>query len=158
MKVAALTVEQFRALYDKTLNTGWKFNPIAMPDGSYCVTEQEINECNNQDLDWIKSLPLVDYTTSIPDTTPPTEMGVGVYIHPKYNVLGFWDAKQFKLGGFIVPLVDYGDGLAVDLAYLLWEGFRLEQDKPIHETTFREFSKLWYELKTKAENNDLVQL
>lgn len=157
-KIALLTIEQYRSLYEQEFSQGMTFNPAALPDGSYFISEEEVNAYSGTEFAWIKSLPLIDYTTEIPDTTPPTPMGVGVVIDSGYSDLGFWTAKQFKLGGFVVPLTDYNGGLAVDLAYLLWEGFRLEQDKPIHETTFREFSNLWYSLKTKAENNDVVQL
>lgn len=157
-KVALITIEQFRELYLYELPDGTLLAPRADVSGDFFISEEEINQAKSI-FTWLEDLTLVEISSlTKPDTTPPSPMGVGIVIDEKYNVFGFWDAKEFKLGGFIVPLIDYNGGLAVDLAYLIWDEFRAEQDKPINKTVNEEFSKLWYELKGKAENNDLVPL
>ncbi len=157
-RIALLTIEQFRQLYLYELPDGTLLGPRADVSGDFFISEEEINQAKSI-FTWLEDLPLIEISTlTKPDTTPPTPMGVGVVIDSKYDVFGFWDAKQFKLGGFVVPLTDYNGGLAVDLAYILWQAFRDEQDKPIHETVKNELPKVWEDLKTKAMNNELVQL
>lgn len=157
--VALLSHKQHRLLIDRYYSGSSKFNPVLHQSGFIVLTEHEINANENEECNWVADLPLISLESLVRyETTPPDPLPYGVVIPNDYNKLGFWQTKLFKLNGFEVPLTDYNGGLAVNLAYLLWEGFREEQDNPINEVVKDEFSTLWYELKTKAENNDLVQL
>lgn len=156
--IAELTIEQYRLIVGQTIEGDWTFNPITMPSGRFFVSEEEINAYNGQEFAWLKDLPLTEYDSQVPDTTPPTEMGVGVVIPSDYPILKLFPDLEFRLNGFVVPIVQYGQGYAVDLAYLLWEGFRNEQDYGYNQIVFNTFKTLWYELKTKVENNEIVNL
>lgn len=156
--IAELTIQQYRQIVGQPITSDWTFNPITMPSGRFFVSEEEINAYNGQEFAWLKDLTLTEYDSQVPDTTQPTEMGVGVVIPSDYPVLKLFPDLEFRLNGFVVPIVQYGQGYAVDLAYLLWEAFRKEQDYGYNKVVFDVFSTLWGELKTKAENNDIVQL
>jgi len=155
--IAEINIEQYRELVGKEITSGWTFNPITMPSGRFFVSEEEINAYQGQEFTWLNDLPLIDFDSTIPDVTPPTEMGVGVVIPSDYPVLKLFPDLQFSLNGFVVPIVPYGDDYAVDLAYLMWEGFRKEQDYGYNQAVFNTFKTLWYELAAKVQANDLIE-
>lgn len=159
MKIAQLTVEQYRSLFGQTVTGDKKFSLAVSPDGLLCVGEDDINNCTNPSFQWVKSLPLQDYTTSIPSVTPPAMTGVGVVLPPGYDTLGLFPNNQFNLNGFIVEFVELSDGqLAVDLGYLGWMEFRQEQDNGINATIKEQFSALWYTVLAKYQAGDTIQL
>lgn len=157
-KVAEISAEQYRKLYGQEVQADWLFHPTAMPDGRYFISEEEINAYSGQTFAFIKDLDIIDFDESIPDTTPPTETGYGVVIPADYVNSGLFPNNEFRLNGFVIPLVSYNGGLAVDLAYLDWSAFRIEQDKKINETVKLTFSTLWYALLTEYQSNNVVQL
>lgn len=157
-KIAPLTIEQYRSLYNQNYNTDSTFNPTASPDGSYFISEQEINAYTGTEFAWIKDLILIDYTTDLPDTTPPTMTGYGILIPTEAVTLNLFPNNKFNLGGYEINLTSTSQGLAVDLGYLNWQGFRDEQDKPYNITINASFSALWYELLSRYNNNEIITL
>lgn len=157
-KIALLTIEQYRSLYNKEFTPDNYFNPASTPEGQFFISEQEINAYNGTEFAWIKDLPLIDYSTSMPDTTPPSMTGYGILIPTEAESLNLFPNNQFHLGGYVIQLTSTSQGLAVDLGYLNWQGFRDEQDKPINATIKASFSALWYELLTRYQNNEIIQL
>lgn len=158
MRIAPLTIEQYRTLYKKYYDANSTFNPSSTPDGSYFISEEEINAYNGQEYAWIKDLPLIDYSEDMPDTTVPTMTGYGILIPTEAEALDLFPNNHFKLGGYEITLTSTSQGLAVDLAYLGWQGFRDEQDKPYNATIKASFSALWYELLRRYTNNEIIQL
>ena len=158
MKIAPLTIEQYRLLYRKEYNNGAFFNPTASPEGLYFISEEEINAYNGTEYAWIKDLPLIDYSETMPDTTPPQMTGYGILIPTEAETLNLFPDNKFKLGGYEITLTSTSQGLAVDLAYLGWQGFRDEQDKPYNATIKASFSALWYELLSRYNNNEIITL
>lgn len=156
--IAYLTVEQYKQLQGKEFTQGNTFNPSSLPDGQYFISEQEINAYNGTEFAWIKDLPLVEFTTDLPDLTPPTMTGYGILIPTEAETLNLFPDNKFNLGGFEIELTQTSQGLAVDLAYLGWQGFRDEQDKPINATIKASFSGLWYTLLEKYNNQDIIQI
>ena len=157
-KVAELTIEQYRKLVGQKVNDDVYFNPTVMPSGRFFISEYEINTYSGDEFAFIKDLPLIDFDSSVPDTTPPTETGFGIVIPQKYIDAGLFPDPTFDLNGYSIPLVSYNGGLAVDLAYLGWLGFRAEQDYKYNERLNKSFSQLWYELLGKYQNNEIIQL
>lgn len=158
MRIAPLTIEQYRTLYKKYYDANSTFNPTASPDGSYFISEQEINAYEGQEYAWIKDLPLIDFSEDMPDTTVPTMTGFGILIPTEAETLDLFPNNHFKLGGYEITLTETAQGLAVDLAYLGWQGFRDEQDKPYNATIKASFSALWYELLRRYTNNEIIPL
>lgn len=156
--IAEINIEQYRQLVGQEITDGWTFNPITMPSGRFFVSEEEIDAYQGQQFSWLKDLPLIDFDSTIPDTTPPEPMGMGVVIPSDYPVLKLFPDLEFRLNGFVVPIVEYNGGYAVDLAYLMWEAFRKDQDYGYNKIVFDTFKTLWYELAAKVQNNDIVQL
>jgi hypothetical protein len=157
-QIAPLTIEQYRELYQKQYDDSSYFNPTAAPDGSYFISEEEINAYNGQEYAWIKDLILIDYTTDLPDTTPPQMTGYGILIPTEAETLDLFPNNHFNLGGYEINLTTTSQGLAVDLGYLNWQGFRDEQDKPHNATIKASFSALWYELLSRYNNNEIITL
>ena len=157
-KIALLTIEQYRSLYGKQFSEDMTFNPSALPEGQFFISEEEINAYQGEQFAWIKDLPLIDYSTSMPDTTPPQMTGYGILIPTEAEALNLFPNNQFHLGGYVIELTNTTQGLAVDLAYLGWQGFRDEQDKPINATIKASFSALWYELLSRYQNNEIIPL
>jgi hypothetical protein len=158
MRIAPLTIEQYRSLYRQAYDEASFFNPASAPDGSYFISEEEINGYNGDQFAWIKDLPLIDYTTELPDLTPPAMTGYGILIPTEATALNLFPNNHFNLGGYEINLTQTSQGLAVDLGYLNWQGFRDEQDKPFNATIKASFSALWYELLTRYNNNEIIQL
>ena len=158
MKIAEITIEQYRKLKGNWVNQDVRFEPTTMPSGRFFISEFEVENCHDAEFAWVKDLPLIDFDNTVPDTTPPTEMGVGVTIPDDYPVTKLFPNLKFELNGYVIPIVSYGNGYAVDLAYLMWDGFRKEQDYGYNQIVFNTFKTLWYELKAKVDNQDFVQL
>jgi hypothetical protein len=157
-RIAPLTIEQYRSLYNQNYDSVSKFNPTSAPDGSYFISEEEINAYQGTEFDWIHDLPLIDFTTDLPDVTPPTLTGYGILIPTEAETLNLFPDNHFNLGGYEINLTSTSQGLAVDLGYLNWQGFRDEQDKPFNATIKASFSALWYELLTRYNNDEIIQL
>jgi len=158
MKIAPLTIEQYRQLFGQTVTGDKKFALAVSPDGQLCIGEDDIDNCTNTEFQWVKDLTLIDYTTDLPDITPPTMTGYGILIPTEAETLNLFPNNHFNLGGYEINLTQTSQGLAVDLGYLNWQGFRDEQDKPFNATIKASFSALWYELLTRYNNNEIIQL
>ncbi|HEY1044943.1 MAG TPA: hypothetical protein VGF79_00795 [Bacteroidia bacterium] len=155
-KIAYLTIEQYRSLQGQYFTQDNLFNPSATADGSYFISEQEINAYEGQEFAWLKDLPLVDISNELPDTTVPVMTGSGVLIPVEAEILELFPNNTFNLGGFKIELIQSAQGLAVDLAYLNWQGFRDEQDKPQNATIKASFTALWYELLARYQRGEII--
>lgn len=143
MKIAPLNIVQYRSLQGQTFNSDSFFNPTATADGTYFISEEEINQYEGSEFAWIKDLPLIDYSTDIPDTTPPQMSGYGLLIPAEAITLNLFPDNKFEMGGFTIDFTQTSQGLAIDLAYFDWSAFRIEQLKPINLTTKKTFTTLW---------------
>jgi hypothetical protein len=158
MKIAQLTIEQYRQLFGQSVNGIRTFSVAVTPDALLCIPEDDVNDCTNPNFPWVSGLTIQDYSIIIPSTTPPTMTGTGVLLPIEVEVLELFPNNQFNLNGYVVTLTDTPSGLAVDVAYLLWEGFRQEQDNGINITINETFNNLWYILLDKYQNGDTIPL
>jgi hypothetical protein len=71
MLVGLLTIEQKDSLIGHHYQEDSYFNPVQQLGGDWIISTEEINNCDNPDFDWVKQLPLVEWTGPIPlsDTT-----------------------------------------------------------------------------------------
>lgn len=155
-KIASLTVEQYRSLYMQKYDATSYFNPSAAPNGVYFISEQEIDAYQGTEFAWIKTLPLIDYSTLLPNTTPPTMSGVGVIIPAEY--LGIFPNNQFKLNGFVVNLTPYDTDQAVDTAYVQWQNFMDELDREYNYDWKQSLMFIWDYVAAQIANGNVVQL
>jgi hypothetical protein len=158
MKIAQLTIEQYRQLFGQSVDGTRNFSVAVTPDALLCIPEDDVTGCTNSNFTWVSGLTIQDYSIIIPSTTPPTMTGTGVLLPTEVEVLDLFPNNQFNLNGYIVTLTDTPSGLAVDVAYLLWEGFRQEQDNGINITVKETFYNLWYLLLAKYQNGDTIPL
>jgi hypothetical protein len=88
------------------------------------------------------------------DLTPPTPTGYGVEIPEKF--LWAFPENKFVLEGtgFEIPIKNN----MVDVAYLQWDAFLDEINKPEHRTIYRMLEGLWIELEVKAKNKEIVEI
>jgi hypothetical protein len=158
MKIAQLTIEQYRQLFGQSVNGTRNFSVSVTPDALLCIPEDDVTGCTNSNFTWVSGLTIQDYSITIPSTTPPTMTGTGVLLPTEVEVLELFPNNQFNLNGYVVELTDTPSGLAVDVAYLLWEEFRQEQDNGINVTINETFYSLWYLLLDKYQNGDTIPL
>lgn len=158
MKIAPLTIQQYRSLQGQSFTSDSFFNPTAMADGTYFISEEEINAYKGAEFAWIKYLTLIDYSTDIPDTTPPQMTGYGVLIPQEVDTIKLFPNNQFNLNGFVINFTSTSQGLAVDLAYLGWQEFRDEQLNPINEAIKVTFTDIWDSVVQRYLNNEIIQL
>ena len=159
MKIAKLNIEQYRKLIGQDLGDGTLFNPVINKDGYVILTEHEISQTTNTDFIWVQDLPLIEiYDIPSTNTTPPSMTGYGILIPTEAVSLNLFPDNKFNLNGFIIELTSTSQGLAVDLGYLGWQEFRDEQDNEINSTIKASFSALWYELLTRYNNGEIIQL
>jgi hypothetical protein len=158
MKIAQLTIEQYRQLFGQSVDGTRNFSVAVTPDALLCIPEDDVTGCTNSNFTWVSGLTIQDYSITIPSTTPPTMTGTGVLLPTEVEVLELFPNNQFNLNGYVVNLTDTPSGLAVDVAYLLWEEFRQEQDNGINVTINETFYNLWYLLLTKYQNGDTIPL
>lgn len=159
-KIALLTPQQFRLLNNFEYAPYKYFGPSVAPDGSHFISEEEINDYEGEEFAWIKDLPLIEYSTELPDTTVPEMTGYGVHVpdecfKPEINL---FPNNQFELNGFVMTFTPYSGGMAVDLAYFQWEAFRQEQLKPMASPTKVTFTTLWDTLYQKYLNQEIIAL
>lgn len=155
-KIALLTIYQFRALYNQIYDERSYFNPASTPNGSYFISEDEILIYQGTEFDWIKDLPLIDYSTSMPDTTPPTLSPYAVEIPIEYQWVFVND--NITIGGFYVPLDIYNQIKVVNLAYFNWTAFRNELDIGIYADLKSALMPLWDYVALQVTNGNLITL
>jgi len=86
--------------------------------------------------------------------TPPTPTGYGVEIPEKF-LWAFPENKFILEGtGFEIPIKNN----LVDVAYLEWDAFLDEINKPEHRTIYRMLEGLWLMLEEKVKNNEIVEI
>ncbi len=132
------------------------FNPSSLPNGSYFISEDEINAYQGTEFAWIKGLPLIDFTTEMPNTTPPDLMPYAVAIPEVYQ----WAFPEdlFILSGFEIPLDTLGSTKVVNLAYFNWVEFRAELDSGKYTDLKRALMPLWDYVALQVTNNNIVVL
>jgi hypothetical protein len=59
--VAILTEEQKIQLDGREFRPYSYFNPIQDSIGNWIISLEEINECTDPELEWVKSLPLIEF-------------------------------------------------------------------------------------------------
>lgn len=68
IQVGLLTIEQKDELVGQWYDSDSYFNPIQDANDNWIISTEEIDQCINPDLLWVKDLPLIEY---IPKPTPP---------------------------------------------------------------------------------------
>jgi len=68
IQVGLLTIEQKDELVGQWYAPDSYFNPIQDANDNWIISTEEIDQCINPDLLWVKDLPLIEY---IPKPTPP---------------------------------------------------------------------------------------
>jgi hypothetical protein len=66
MLVGLLTIEQKDSLIGHHYEEASYFNPIQEIGGDWIISTQEIDNCSNPDFQWVKELPLVEFTGWMP--------------------------------------------------------------------------------------------
>ena len=66
MLVGLLTIEQKDSLIGHHYQEDSYFNPVQQLGGDWIISTEEIDNCDNPDFDWVKQLPLVEWTGPIP--------------------------------------------------------------------------------------------
>jgi len=61
IQVAILTEEQKNQLVGQQYAPDSYFNPIQDINDDWVISTEEINNCTNEEFQWIKTLPLIDY-------------------------------------------------------------------------------------------------
>lgn len=156
MKIAPLTIYQFRALYSQNFAPDSSFNPTALPNGTYFISEEEIIQYQGVEFDWVKDLPLIDYTTDMPNTTPPELSIYAVEIPLEFRWV-FVDSK-ITIGGFYIPLNDYQNTKIVNLAYFEWVEFRKELDSGIYADLKSALMPLWDYMALQVQSGNVITL
>jgi hypothetical protein len=68
IQVGLLTIEQKDELVGQWYAPDSYFNPVQDANDNWIISTEEIDQCINPDLLWVKDLPLIEY---IPKPTPP---------------------------------------------------------------------------------------
>jgi len=66
MLVGLLTIEQKDSLIGHHYQEDSYFNSVQQLGGDWIISTEEIDNCDNPDFDWVKQLPLVEWTGPIP--------------------------------------------------------------------------------------------
>jgi hypothetical protein len=156
MKIALLTIYQYRSLQGQEFDTDSKFNPTSLPSGAYFISEEEIKQYQGTEFAWIKDLPLVDYSSSMPDTTPPTLTPYAVEIPTEFQWVFVGD--KITIGGFYIPLDNYNSSKVVNLAYFSWAEFRKELDSGIYADLKSALMPLWDYVALQVTNGNIIVL
>jgi hypothetical protein len=86
--------------------------------------------------------------------TPPTLSTLRVAIPKEWEIL-FPDDK-FIINGFEVQLEMVGEVLAVDVAYLDWQAFKDELDRPENAAVKRHMMPIWDYVAQQAQQNNFI--
>lgn len=65
IKVYLLTQEQRQQLLGQKFDENSYFNPVLDVNDNWVITEIEVDKCINQNLLWVKNLPLIDFERKI---------------------------------------------------------------------------------------------
>ena len=95
------------------------------------------------------------YTQFTPPSTPPTPSTLRVAIPSYWEML--FPNDRFIVGGFDIALERTETNvLCVDIAYLEWEAFRNELDKPENAALKRHMEVVWDYLENEIEQHNFV--
>lgn len=61
MLVGVLTIERKNDIKGQYIQPAWRFYPRMNQDFNWTISKNEIDACNNPYLEWVKTLPLVDF-------------------------------------------------------------------------------------------------
>jgi len=61
MLVGLLTIEQKDQLVGVEIQYEWVFNPVQDGNDDWIISTQEIDNCTNSSVMWVKNLPLIEY-------------------------------------------------------------------------------------------------
>lgn len=156
MKIAPLTIYQYRNLYKQKYDESSYFNPSSLPNGTYFISEEEIIAYQGQEFSWIKNLTLIDYTTEMPNTTPPALSLYAVEIPLEYRWVFVGD--KITIGGFYIPLDNHNSTKVVNLAYFQWAEFRAELNSGIYADLKSALMPLWDYVALQVTNNNIIVL
>ena len=89
------------------------------------------------------------------DYTPPPMSGNLVAIPPQFEWV--FRNDRFEINGFVVEFIRTPDDvLAVDIAYLQWEAFRYELDKPENITVKNSLEPIWDYVLEQINNGNFI--
>jgi len=60
-QVLLLTIEQKKELTDQQFAPDSFFNPVQDVDENWVISIEEMQLCTNDDFEWLKDLPLIDF-------------------------------------------------------------------------------------------------
>ena len=60
-----LTKEQFKEIAGKEYTTDAYFNPVLDADGDIVISEEEVKQTTNSELEWVKELPFKEFNPVI---------------------------------------------------------------------------------------------
>ena len=115
------------------------------------------NEDNTEDvIEYFKDLTIEDLNIGDLDYyTPPTLSTYRVAIPEAWEML--FPNDRFIVGGFDIPLERTTENvLCVDVAYLGWQAFQNELDKPENAALKRHMEVVWDYIKEQISNNNFV--
>jgi len=61
IQVGLLTEQQKNELVGQQYTTDSYFNPIQDIDNNWIISLEEVNYCTEENFQWVKNLPLIDY-------------------------------------------------------------------------------------------------
>jgi hypothetical protein len=61
IQIGELTIEQKDQLSGQIYSTDSYFNPIQDCNGTWIISIEEIEFCDNPQFQWVKTIPLIDY-------------------------------------------------------------------------------------------------
>jgi hypothetical protein len=125
-----------------TYSNGWLWQPLEdnTEDVNEYFKDLRIEDLNIEDLAYY---------------TPPTLSTYRVAIPEYWEML--FPNDRFIVGGFDIPLGRTTDNvLCVDVAYLGWQAFQNELDKPENAALKRHMEVVWDYIKLQIENNNFV--
>jgi len=156
MKIALLTIYQYRSLQGQSFTSDSFFNPTSLPSGAYFISEEEIEQYQGTEFAWIKDLPLVEYSKDMPDTTAPQLYPYAIEIPTEFQWVFVGD--KITIGGFFIPLDNYNGIKVVNLAYFNWVEFRAELDSGIYADLKSALMPLWDYVALQVTNNNIIVL
>jgi hypothetical protein len=123
--------------------------------GKFATSENALNEFpeifENEPYEFVE----LDPSAFEIDYTPPPMSGNLVAIPPQFEWV--FRNDKFEINGFVVDFIRTPDDiLAVDIAYLQWEAFRLELDKPENATVKNSLEPIWGYVLEQINNGNFI--
>jgi hypothetical protein len=123
--------------------------------GKFATSENALNEFPEIFANEPYEIADLDPSAFEIDYTPPTLTGKRIAIPTYWEML--FPNDRFIVGGFDIPLERTNDNvLCVDVAYLEWEAFREELDKPENAAVKRHMEVVWDYISIEAQNGNFI--